>query len=186
MVTLRDGPNSRYAAEYSAANSRIDAIGEKLAAEIGDKGHRVRPLAASSRTDVVGICGDFPHKTAATLAGLGWIGRHCQLVTFKFGPWVRLGTVFTDMDLPCGPPMERNFCGTCTRCVEACPADALSGAAWHPGTLREKILDVRACDGWKKEHFYQFHRGHNCGICSAACPFGLKSMRRSLRGEAPP
>jgi epoxyqueuosine reductase len=133
---------------------------------------------ASERTDTVNIKGDFPHKTAATRAGLGWIGRHCQLITRPFGSWIRLGTVFTDMALPCGPAITRHFCGRCMRCVEACPAKAIKGNAWYPGMPRERILDVQTCDQWKKEHYFLFHKGHNCGICSAVCPYGLKVLKR--------
>jgi epoxyqueuosine reductase QueG len=135
-------------------------------------------LAASVRTDPENIKGDFPHKTAATRAGLGWIGRHCQLITRKFGSWVRLGTVFTDMELPSGSPVERSFCGRCMQCVEACPAGALTGNSWYPGLPREEILDVKICDRWKKENYFKFHKGHNCGICSAVCPYGLKVLKR--------
>jgi epoxyqueuosine reductase QueG len=152
MVSIQNGPNQKYADEYTRVNS--------------------------DRTDTINIKGDFPHKTAATRAGLGWIGRHCQLITRPFGSWVRLGTVFTDIELPCGPPMERSFCGNCRRCVEACPAKALKGNAWYPGIPREEILDVRACDQWKKTHYFQYHKGHNCGICSAVCPYGLKILKK--------
>jgi epoxyqueuosine reductase QueG len=51
----------------------------------------------------------LPHKTAATRTGLGWIGRHCLLITRKFGSWIRLGTVFTDMALSSGKPIERSL-----------------------------------------------------------------------------
>jgi len=44
------------------------------------------------------------------------------------------------------------------RCVEACPAKALKGNMWYPGVPREEILDVRACDQWKKEHYYRVPR----------------------------
>ena len=75
--------------------------------------------------------------------------------------------------------MERSYCGTCMRCVEACPAGALKGSAWVAGMPREEILDATACDNWKKENYYQYHRGHNCGICSAVCPYGLKKIADS-------
>ena len=180
MAGIQQGPNQAYADEYARVNQRINAIAAMLSAEIRCRAFRAQPLAAAERTDTVSIMGDFPHKTAATRAGLGWIGRHCQLITREFGSWIRLGTVFTDLELPCGPPVERNFCGRCTRCVEACPANALKGNAWYPGTPREEILDVRACDQWKKQHYFQYHKGHNCGICSAVCPYGLKVLKRKI------
>lgn len=179
MVSIQKGPNQVYADEYASVNSHINELSTAMAAEIEARGFQSRPLAASVRTDTVNIKGDFPHKTAATRAGLGWIGRHCQLITRPFGSWIRLGTVFTDIELPCGPAIEKNYCGKCMRCVEACPATALKGNKWYPGLLREKILDVRACDQWKKEHYFQYHKGHNCGICSAVCPYGLKLLKKN-------
>ena len=178
MASIQNGPNQAYADEYASVNSHINELSVSLAVEIKAKGFRSEPLAASDRSDPINIKGDFPHKTAATRAGLGWVGRHCQLITRPFGSWIRLGTVFTDIELPCGPTIERNFCGRCTLCVEACPAKALIGNAWYPGVPREDILDVRACDRWKKEHYFQYHKGHNCGICSAVCPYGLKVLKK--------
>jgi epoxyqueuosine reductase len=178
MASIQNGPNQPYADEYARVNNYINELSVALSAEIQKRGFKSKPLAASVRTDTVHIKGDFPHKTVATRAGLGWVGRHCQLITRPFGSWVRLGTVFTDLELPCGPPTERNFCGKCMSCVEACPAKALTGNAWHPGLPREEILDVQACDQWKKEHYFQYHKGHNCGICSAVCPYGLKGLKR--------
>jgi epoxyqueuosine reductase len=179
MASIKNGPNQAYADEYARVNIHINELSVALAFEITARGFRSKSLAASDRTDTVTIKGDFPHKTAATRAGLGWIGHHCQLITRPFGPWVRLGTVFTDMELPCGPPIERNFCGKCTRCIDACPANALKGNVWYPGLPREEILDVWACDQWKKEHYFQYHKGRNCGICSAVCPLGLKVLEKA-------
>lgn len=178
MAGIRKGPDQAYADEYVRVNNLINELSRKIAAEIKSRGFRAGPLAASERTDAVNIRGDFPHKTAATRAGLGWVGRNCQLVTHRFGPWIRLGTVFTDLVLPCAPPVEHGFCGRCNRCVEACPAKALKGGAWYPGISREEILDARACDQWKKEHYFQYNQGHNCGICSAVCPYGLKVLKK--------
>ena len=183
MAALKDGPFQEYADEYARVNARINETGTRLAEEILARGYRAKHLAASSRTDPVRIKGDFPHKTAATRAGIGWIGKNCQLITRPYGPWVRLGTVFTDLELPCGPPVNRNFCGQCNRCIEACPARALKGSSWSPGLPREEIIDVRTCDAWKKEHYFQYHKGHNCGICSAVCPYGLLVLKRGTRKQ---
>lgn len=171
MVSIQNGPNRAYADAYTEVNHRINELSKTLADAIQNRGFQALALAASDRTDKVNIRGAFPHKTAATRAGLGWIGRHCQLITRKFGSWIRLGTIFTDITLTPGSPAERSFCGNCRRCIEACPANALKGKAWYPGLPREEILDVEICDHWKKEHYFQYHNGHNCGICSAVCPY---------------
>ena len=184
MAGIQNGPNQAYADEYARVNNLINDLSTALSEEIRKHGFRAQALAASVRSDPVNIRGDFPHKTAATRAGLGWIGRHCQLITRTFGSWVRLGTVFTDMGMPYGPPVEKDFCGKCNACVEACPAGALQGDAWYPGIARNKILDVRVCDKWKKDNYYQFHKGHNCGICSAVCPWGVKFLKRSFAEPA--
>ncbi len=178
MAGIGKGPTRAYADEYTRVNHLINEVSVDLAGEIRTRGFRSLSLAASDRTDTIHIKGDFPHKTAATRAGIGWIGRHCQLITRPFGSWVRLGTVFTDMTLACGTPVEKNFCGNCNRCVDACPATALTGRAWFPGVSRDAILAAKACDQWKKQHYFQYHKGHNCGICSAVCPYGLKVLKK--------
>lgn len=172
MRTITKGPNQAYAKAYALTNTRINSVAKHVATIISKTGYCAMALAASERTDPARIRGDFPHKTAATLAGLGWVGRNCQLITRAHGPWIRLGTIFTDMRLRAAIPIQKSGCGKCTRCVEACPAKALQGGSWRPGTARSEILDALKCDLWKKKHFSEFHNGHNCGICAAVCPFG--------------
>lgn len=184
MAGIQRGPNQAYAAEYAQVNQRIDDLSRSLALAIKKNGFRSIALAASVRSDPVKIQGDFPHKTAATRAGLGWIGRNCQLISRPFGPWIRLGTVFTDYPLACSKPLIKSFCGRCTRCVDACPANALTGHRWYPGLERSSILDVLACDQWKKDHYFQFHKGHTCGICSAVCPYGMRILKKVTESES--
>ena len=172
MAGIKGGPNQTYADEYARANDNIDAAAAALVSEIQELGFEARTFSASQRTDPIHIRGEFPHKTAATRAGIGWIGRNCLLITRNYGPWVRLGTVFTHLPLDVAQPLTKNHCGKCTQCVEACPAGALLGNRWKPGIQRNEIMDAAACDRWKKEHYYRFHQGHNCGICAAVCPFG--------------
>jgi epoxyqueuosine reductase QueG len=178
MVLVQDGPTHDYAGEYVRINKRINELSADLAAALNHMGFRALALAASERTDKIEIKGDFPHKTAATRAGLGWIGKHCQLVTRGYGSWVRLGTVFTDAELDCSKPMNRSFCGECNKCVEACPAQALRGATWEAGMARDRLLDARGCDEWKKSRYSEYLNGRACGICSAVCPYGLKTVEK--------
>ena len=172
IAGIRNGPTQAYADAYARANENIDAAAAALVVVIQELGFEARTFGASERTDPINIRGEFPHKTAATRAGIGWVGRNCLLITRNYGPWVRLGTVFTHLPLNCAKPLTKNHCGKCRQCVEACPAGAIVGNPWQPGIQRDELLDAGCCDRWKKQHYYQFHRGHNCGICAAVCPYG--------------
>jgi len=76
MASIQNGPNQQYADEYARVNNHINELSLALSVEIEDRGFKSNPLAASVRSDIVNIKGDFPHKTVATRAGLGWVGRH--------------------------------------------------------------------------------------------------------------
>lgn len=181
MESIQAGPNQPYADEYQQVNSQINETADLLTNLLEENGHQASALPASKRTDHRKIRGDFPHKTAATRAGLGWVGSNCQLITKPFGPWVRLGTVFTNMTVPVAKPIDKNYCGECKKCVDACPAKALSGNRWSAGVERHTILDAKKCDDWKKKHYFQYHKGHNCGICSAVCPYGTKVLKKKSK-----
>ena len=81
----------------------------------------------------------LPHKTVATRAGLGWIGKNCLLVTREYGSAVRLSSLLTDAPLPSDVPVTESYCGNCTVCVSRCPAKALTGTLWTPETGREQL-----------------------------------------------
>ena len=183
MDQLAEGPTDAYSVLYKQVNLRIDALAAELVRALIRAGHQAWGLPSSTRSDKINIRGDFQHKTAATRAGLGWVGKNCQLITRPWGPWVRLGTVLTDAPFKTGKPIEKDRCGKCTKCIEACPAKALKGGSWRAGVERDVMLDAWVCDNYKKAHFYRFHAGHNCGICTQACPVGQKVMRvnRELR-----
>ena len=178
MDQLHHGPTDAYSVLYGQVNLRIDALSAEIARALVRAGHQAWALPASIRSDPVNIRGDFQHKTAATRAGLGWIGKNCQLITKQYGPWIRLGTVLSDAPLPPAKPIDQSRCGKCGECVKSCPASALKGGLWTAGMERDLILDAWACDAYKKEHFGAFHGGHNCGICTQACPVGRKLIKQ--------
>jgi len=178
MNQLTKGPTDAYSVLYSQVNLRIDALANEVVRALDRTGHLAWALPSSTRSDTVNIRGDFQHKTVATRAGLGWVGKNCQLLTEPWGPWVRLGTVLTGASLTPAEPVGKSLCGKCTKCIESCPAEALKGGSWSPGVERDVILDAWACDRYKKTHFLNFHGGHNCGICTQACPVGQKVRRK--------
>ena len=116
--------------------------------------------------------GYTPGKLAKLHRGISFV--------FQMEPWVmdQLAHGPTDASLKPAVPIEKSLCGKCTKCIESCPAEALKGGSWYPGVERDVILDAWACDRYKKNHFHKFHGGHNCGICTQACPVGQKVLRK--------
>jgi epoxyqueuosine reductase len=117
------------------------------------------------RTKLTGV---FPHKLAANMAGLGWIGKSALLITPEHGPRVRWGTVLTDAPLEMGVPMDE-MCSDCCECVNACPAHAFTGQAFDKPRPRSEIFTAEACDHYLRKR-EALHRA--CGICVYVCPFG--------------
>lgn len=169
-------PTYTYFHHYRTVNSLIDHITLRGTLEIMEKGFNALAVPASqtvkdAQDDYSGI---FPHKTAAVMAGLGWIGKNGLFISNDYGPRIRLGTILTDMELPVGNFNASGKCGGCRECVEHCPALALTGNCWEEGCKRENVVDAKACSDWMNSKFKHIGRGSVCGICIRVCPYGIK------------
>lgn len=158
---------------YDTINRRLDYIGSRIASVLQQQGYRAFPVPTAERVDDERICAIFSQKLAAHLAGLGWIGKSCLLVTPEAGPRVRFTSVLTDAPLKAGKPMETR-CGDCTECVDSCPMHAFSGRNFDPAEPREARYDARKCEAYFKAMEKQ-GRPAVCGMCLYACPRGRKS-----------
>lgn len=158
---------------YDVINSRLDMITSILSSHIQEKGYRVLPIPSSKRVDDERICAQFSHKLAAHLAGLGWIGKSCLLITPDNGPRVRWATILTDAPLePTGKSMDSR-CGTCDECVRTCPVNAFTGRSFIEGESREMRYDAKRCE----DYFKVMERKGQiavCGLCVYVCPHGRK------------
>ena len=172
VAAIVDGPTREYAFEYERINALLDHLGEDAARLLRQRGFRaVAGRATVDELDLETLATPLPHKTVATRAGLGWIGKCALLVTESYGSAVRLNTVLTDAPLPVGTPVETSRCGKCTACVEACPAGAVAGGNWQAGGRREDLFDAFACCRTAAELAGKVHVDHTiCGICIAVCP----------------
>ncbi len=169
---ITDKPTFTYFNHYRSVNSLIDQISLRLVLAISENNYNAYSIGASQSvpTSAIPYSGVFPHKTGAVLAGLGWIGKNGLFIHRDFGPRVRLGTVLTDLVLPCENKVYENKCGDCNRCVSACPAYALTGDEWVIGGERESVVNAKACSEYMNQNFKHIGRGSVCGICVRVCP----------------
>jgi epoxyqueuosine reductase len=151
---------------YRELRAGLDA----LAALLRGAGYRAEPLCDDNR---------LADRAAAVRAGVGWVGRSTMVLAPRHGPWLLLGSVATDADLPEDAPMRRD-CGTCEACLPACPTGALS----------DGVLDARLC----LAHHLQSpgpipldlreavaDRVYGCDDCLTACPPGARALREDPR-----
>lgn len=159
---------------YHVLNQRLDLLTSLLASAVQRAGFRAMPMPASKRVSDENICAAFSHKLAAHLAGFGWIGKSCLLVTPSVGPRARWATVLTDAPLPAtGGPMEER-CGDCRLCVDICPVRAFTGAPFRSGEPRETRYNARACDRYFDALKKKDPETAACGLCLYVCPYGMK------------
>lgn len=168
---IEDKPTFTYFNHYRSVNALIDQISLRLVLLLSNKGHSGYSIAASQSipTAPVPFSGVIPHKTGAVHAGLGWIGKNGLFIHKEYGPRVRLGTVLTDMEFINENEPMKSKCSACNKCVQACPAIALTGNEWSMGVEREHIVDAKACSEYMNRNFKNIGRGSVCGICIKVC-----------------
>ncbi|GHU96300.1 hypothetical protein FACS1894208_10730 [Clostridia bacterium] len=171
---IRDLPTAAYYEQYKLLNDKLDALAEAGAELLREAGFAA---VAQTRAYVEQFETDFstllPHKTVATRAGLGWIGKCALLITPRYGSMVRITSILTDAPLKAAQPANTSRCGDCTACAEACPAGAVSGKLWSAGLARKEFFDAAACRKTARERAM---RGFGeevtqCGKCIEVCPW---------------
>jgi epoxyqueuosine reductase len=170
--TLEDGSRA-YVARYALGRDyhklmrqRLQSLADRIAAEIGPFGHRVFVDSAP-----------VLERALARNAGLGWIGKHTCLIDRDGGSWFFLGEIYVDLPLPIDPPASAH-CGTCTRCIEICPTQAITAP---------NRLDARRCisyltiehEGAIDEELRPLigNRIFGCDDCQLVCPWNKFARR---------
>jgi len=166
-------PTQEYADWYDRLNRRLDMIVSSGAKLLRDMGFQ----AIAQTREYVGS-GEkkdntrLPHKTVATRAGIGWIGKSALLVTEEYGSAIRLSSILTDAPLETAQPVNDSRCGSCMVCANACPGAAVSGKVWEVGIYRDEFFDPVICRRTARERAKLGFNGDItiCGKCIEICP----------------
>lgn len=183
---IAEGPTHEYHHEYNRANTLLAELGWRAAHLLAENGYgAVTNKPTGEDFDTQTLATPLPHKTVATRAGLGWIGKSALLITEQFGAAFRLTSVYTDAVFVTPDPVNVSRCGECVSCVKACPGQAILDRNWEAGMSRESYYSAASC--------YKIGKGYTaalkidstiCGICIAVCPWTKKYISRSTRGQS--
>lgn len=179
---IENGPTQDYFEQYHRLNALLDHLAETAAGYIEERGYRALPQTTTTVVENAGYRTAMPHKTCATRAGLGWIGKSALLVTPEYGPAVRLTSVLTDAAFDAyAEPINSSRCGGCKSCQTACPGQAIQGALWQVGTPREALVDVEKCrPAARKLAWDAIHQEITlCGKCIEMCPYTQKYLAKN-------
>lgn len=177
---LPKGPVARYARSddyHDVMLEKLDALHRSIEAEAGHQVH------GKAYVDT----GPILERDLARKAGLGWFGKNTMLVNQKIGSFFFIGTLLLDLDLEADAPFDVDRCGTCTRCIDACPTGALES---------ERVLNATSCISYLTIE----HRGpipeklrapigelvYGCDICQDVCPWNVSFARDTMPADLNP
>ena len=158
---------------YARGDDYHDVIKERLLDLLG----RIQSLAPGTEGRAYVDTGPVLEREYAARAGLGWYGKHTNLIGKRTGSWFFLGELILTLDLEPDPPAT-DHCGTCTRCIDACPTDAI---------LEPYVLDSNRCISYltielKGPIPNDLREGvgdwvYGCDVCQDVCPWNVRHAR---------
>ena len=182
IAGIYDLPTQEYFDNYNRLNKKLDML-----VTLGAEALRIHGYKAVAQTldSIEWNNEDFltllPHKTVATRAGIGWIGKSALLVTKQYGSMIRLSSILTDAPLKTAKPVNTSKCGGCKICTNACTAGAIKGVNWSVKKQRDEFFNAELCYKETKKRSMQGF-GNNkatvCGRCIAVCPYTKEYLNK--------
>ncbi|MBN1776380.1 MAG: GNAT family N-acetyltransferase [Clostridiales bacterium] len=178
---LAVGVSPEYVSEYDRLNFLLDRLANTAAENLRTAGYRATALSRDNIIyDRIAHGTLLPHKTVATRAGLGWIGKNALLVTRERGSAIRLTSVLTDAPLPLSEPINESLCGDCDVCLRNCPGEAILGPNWSIEKRREDFYSILACRKACLQRTWKTRPGMSvCGLCITVCPYTQKAIEEA-------
>lgn len=181
-IEVLEDPAAAYISRYALGRdyhklmrSRLKKLGQKIGEEIGDFGYRVF-------TDSAPVL----ERALARKAGLGWFGKHANLISRDDGSWFFIGEIYTDLKLPHDPPFEDEHCGRCVACIDVCPTRAI---------VAPYEVDARRCISYLTIEYrgvipQEFraligNRIFGCDDCQLVCPWNRFAKMSAEKDFAP-
>jgi epoxyqueuosine reductase len=149
---------------HSVIGDKLDRLGAELVGAAGRGSYRGYVDA-----------GPLPERELARRAGLGWVAKNTMLIHPGLGSFTFIGCLLTDLELPVDAPFDFERCGSCTRCLEACPTGAFPAAGVLDATLCVSYLTIEAKSDVPESLRHAV--GDNlfgCDICQDVCPWNEK------------
>jgi epoxyqueuosine reductase len=181
-MNYHDGTEPRSGARIARYAAGVEDYHDVLKPRLKQLAQVLRAEIPTARTRVVVDTAPLLERDFGRLAGIGWFGKNTMLISRSIGSWFFLGALLTDVELDYDTPFEHDYCGTCTRCLDACPTDAFP----EPG-----VLDARRCISYLTiEHRQdpipaELRSGiqdwlFGCDICQEVCPWNRFAPEETL------
>jgi len=164
---LLDDESRAYVSRYALGRDyhkvlrrRLQKLADRIAEAVGEFGYRAFVDSAP-----------VLEKPLAEKAGIGWIGKHTNLISRDHGSWFFLGELYTDLPLPVDEP-EQSHCGSCTACIEVCPTDAIVSPYTLDARRCISYLTIENSESIPLEYRKAVgNRIYGCDDCQLFCPW---------------
>ncbi len=171
--TTLDNPQQAYVSRYATGRDyhkvirrRLQKLTEKISRVTVEFGYRVF-------TDSAPVL----EKAIARKSGLGWIGKHTNLINPTAGSWFFLGEIYTNLPLPIDEPFVTDHCGSCTKCIDICPTQAIVEPYKVDARRCISYLTIELRNSTPKEFRKDIgNRIYGCDDCQLVCPWNKFSI----------
>jgi epoxyqueuosine reductase len=162
-------PEKGKVSRYAWGDDYHDVTGEKLRALLNE----IRALAPEAEGKICVDTAPMMDKAWAVRAGLGWLGKHSNLITKEYGSWVFIGAILTDLELDYETDTVSDHCGTCTACLDACPTQAIVAPFLVDSNRCISYATIELRDPELPAPVAQNLSGwiYGCDICQDVCPW---------------